>query len=259
MKLGLGSALGALRDCWRAAAPASGQETGSPDHEFLISDPRRLRRLLYGLSGGRRLLSLLGQDGGYAAHALLRLEGMDSPRLTLELLHGIGAPQCVVNVTTAGERGLVMFTLEQFETTAAGLISAAWPRHVLSMQSRRHYRVVGLKGAGHRAELALVGALAATAPLFSLRDISEEGVSFELTQGQVLPDQARLDGACLHLDGQTLMVPWLEIVHRRSNGSSVAVIGARLLGMSADDLRRLRRWITERQAAGVALADAVAA
>lgn len=229
---------------WWAPRPVPPVESTD---EMVISEPVRIRHLVGEMARTGRLLSLQTPDGGVVLSRTLQIDA--AGRLELRLMDPAGpgarhgAP-ALVNVTASADAGLLLFTLGPLTLQAPGRLSCDWPHQLIRVQSRRHFRVKILAGTRHRATLALPGVSGA----LHLQDLSEEGVGF-LLDGTGVPPGRRYAGATLTLDREAITVPWVQVVHCRPLvGDACCAVGAQLMDLAADDIRRLRRWIATEQA-----------
>lgn len=221
---------------------------GDPADEMVISEPLRIRQLIGELTRTGRLLSLQTPDGVVARSRTLQTDA--AGRLTLRLLPPdsgrlFDAAPASVNVTASAETGLLLFTLGPLTPQAPGCLSCDWPQQLIQVQSRRHFRARVLTGSQHRATLSLPGAPSA----LRLQDLSEAGVGLVLDGAGVAPG-SRYAGATLSLGREAITVPWVQVVQcRPCAGEDRWAVGAQLMGLAAEDTRRLRRFMATAQAA----------
>lgn len=220
---------------------------GDSADEMVIRDPARIRRLVGELTHTQRLLSLQTPDGLVARSKILQIDASGS--LDLRLIDpdpgmDVGAAPALVNVTASGQAGLLLFTLGPLACHAPGYMSCDWPQQLIQMQSRRHFRAKLQGSSRHRATLELPGVPSA----LRLQDLSEEGVGF-LLEGADVPDGSRYAGARLILDREVITVPWVQVLHCRPLADEPrCAVGAQLMDLTAEDTRRLRRWMASAQA-----------
>jgi hypothetical protein len=239
----------AIWSWWRQGG-ISRNEPGSagsgPAEDFVVTDALEVQRVLGELVRLRRTVELQTADGRFTGCAELRAASANDvvlgPCANGSPLEAGQGSKVNAAVSTAG--GMAMFTLADSQPVGAGCLRARSPRQLILVQSRRHFRLAGLAGRHRRAWLVWPG----SGTRLPLRDLSEEGLGLELGHD----DWRSLEeagAAGLHLDGELLLVPRLQMVHRRPAAAEApAVLGARLLGMSGEDLRSLRRWIAATQA-----------
>lgn len=220
--------------------------------DIVITQALQIRRTLAEVARLQRPVALQAADGHFLASAELDVGG--SHDLLLRLNHPALPPdtplQWPLNAAASGPRGMAMFTLRSGELGAHGVLQARWPEQVIQVQSRRHFRLAGLGGTRRRAWLRRPG----SGMRLPLRDLSEEGVGAELaSQDWLWPDNP--GPADLHLDDGVIPVPVLQVVHSRAGrAGNAGAFGARLLGIQAEHLRTLRRWIAAAQADGLHVA-----
>lgn len=216
---------------------------------MVIQAPQAVRRYLDGLTGSALRVVLQGPDGEAAGTARMRSTGHQGLLLALDQGELTIAPPASLNATAPGNRGLLLFTLRSPSRQPGGLLQAPWPDTIVKMQSRRHFRV------SHRLNKAWLG-WAGTQTRWHLHDISEEGLGLWLEPGEAMPEDSN-QPALLHLDDLNLSVPALYRVH----ASTIERLdvrrraGLRMVGISGEHLRQLRRWLAAHQAAGLGCRD----
>ena len=81
-----------------------------------------------------------------------------------------------------------------------------------------------------------------------MMDLSEDGISFEFESPSWPTSEVLVNGG-LSVEDHFLRVPWFQIVHMKKTPGRLAWhLGARMLGLSADDRSALKRWLEQTQA-----------
>jgi hypothetical protein len=230
----------ALRRLWEPAPPAP---VGVVDEEPIRSEAS-VRRTLQRLARAGSVVSLQDEEGTFDHPA--KLVGDQEAGVTLLLPAGEDqAPDVLpplLHATACSDKGVLLFSLVDVVQHGRRL-QAPLPPEILHVQSRRHFRVSAVRGPRYHAALALpqVGQVA------SLRNLSEEGVAFELDGCGVGAGTVFRD-ALLRLDGVDIAVPELKVVYSRMHGERQCTVGAHFERIGAEEARQLRRWIAAVQA-----------
>jgi hypothetical protein len=145
--------------------------------------------------------------------------------------------------------GSVIWRVPIREKHEAFLVTAA-PKIMSRLQSRRHHRVVGLSHRSHNASLVLNGLAIPeqTALSVEIDNLSEEGLAWtaDAKQFAMIYERGQVIQNCsLELGSQSIRVPAIRIVHLSEAGPVRLRLGAQLHGLSEQDRRFLRRWLTE--------------
>lgn len=235
------------RACWpRSVTPPT---PPGPLEDIVITNTPQIRRALLEVARQRRPVALQAADGQFVAHA--QLDTSNSQHLMLRLNGPVLSPttplQWPLNATVSSVDGMALLTLHRGAVGAEGVLRAGWPDQLIQVQSRRHFRLTGLGGARSRAWLSRPD----SEVRHRLHDLSEDGVGVELASHDWLRN-GDLGAAALHLDDEVIPLPLLQVVHSRVGASGTpGLLGARLLGISAEHARALRRWIVAVQAEGL--------
>lgn len=225
----------------------STEQAASPRDDMVIQSPQAVRRCLNGLTESQRRVVLQGPDGEAAGTARMCSTSAHGLLLTLDQGDLAITPMPSLNATVSGRNGLLLFTLRSPCRQPGGLLHSTWPDTIIQVQSRRHFRVshrldkVWLEWPGRQTR-------------WHLEDISEEGLGLWLEPGNTLPDNGD-QPVLLHLDTLRLPVPALHQVHSAIGNGLRRRVGLRMVGMSGEHLRELRRWLAVHQAAGLARHD----
>lgn len=227
-----------------STAFGAAERTTDPRDDMVIQAPQAIRRCLDGLIGSQFRIVLQALDGEAAGTARILSTSPQGLILALDQRNLSVAPRPSLNATVSGNRGLLLFTLRSPRCLPSSLLQAPWPDTIVRVQSRRHFRV------SHRLDKARLG-WPGTQTRCQLHDISEEGLGIWVEPGQAMPGRTDRP-ALLHLDNLSLPVPALHPVH---GSTSVRLgvrrrVGLRMVGMSGEHLRQLRRWLAAHQAAG---------
>lgn len=222
-----------------------------PADELVVIAPLQFRRALNELARLKRAVALQTSDGSFLGSGRLTTDAIEGVTVHLPWDGDEPLPQAwawPINATASGPDGLVLFTLQTGMVDASGRVSAAWPDQMIRVQSRRHFRLSALGGAQRRAWLRWqvmdVG--------LPVRDLSEDGVCVEVATG-MNSGLEPLRAAQLHLDGEVLDVPVLEVVHTRTGRHGAPTwVSARMVGLGEAQRRALRRWMAAMQAGTLA-------
>lgn len=145
--------------------------------------------------------------------------------------------------------GCVIWRVPIREKHSAYLVTAR-PKIMIRLQSRRHYRIIGLAHRSHNAKLVLNGATEGEQNQLSvdIDNLSEEGVAWTVDakqfaqvyeRGQVVKD------SLLQLGGYSIRIAAIRIVRLDEAGIGKLKLGGQLHGLNEQDRRFLRRWLAE--------------
>jgi hypothetical protein len=239
---------------WRP--PVSAMPSG-PDDMF-VHAPRQIQLALGEAALSGRGLTLQAADGCFLGQALLLRHSGSGVLAQFKPTESCGMARSPLhwplNAAAPSPKGMLLFTLEHGQVDAAGQLSAHSPEQLIQVQSRSHFRLTALGGKRPRAWLRFANADTA----LPLRDLSEGGLRLDMPSnfGFVPP---RRGAAELMLDGETLRVDELEVVHTRSSGAVPKVsLGMRIVRMPGDQQRALRRWVGAAQSSGCGPSEAQA-
>lgn len=230
----------ALRRLW-APPPQAPVDVVEED---TIRGEAQVRRALQRLARGGCVLSLQDEAGAFDHPA--KLVGDQEDGMALLLPAGAddvpGPMPALLHATACSDKGVLLFSLEEV-TRHGRRLQAPLPREIVQVQARRHFRVTGLGGQhGHAVlELPEMGKVP------RLRNLSEEGVAFELEQC-CLPAGTVVRNAVLRLDDMKIAVPALKVVYCRTHSPQQCTVGAHFEQLDAEAARQLRRWIAAAQA-----------
>lgn len=226
----------------------------APATDLVVTSVMQIRRTLNELAHLESPLALHAANGLFLGGGLLAIEGAQGLVVHQRLHdtpHASGNTTWPLNVTASSNRGLVNFMLQPRTPVspsgpgAPRLLRAAWPDQLTHVQSRRHPRLAPAGSLSRRAWLSRPGSATQRMPV---RDISEEGVGLEVP-AYSSPGTGYLGQALLHLDNETISIPLLEVVHIWPGpAGGTGTVGARLLGLSAEQVQTLRRWMAGAQA-----------
>ncbi|MDZ5460975.1 PilZ domain-containing protein [Azohydromonas lata] len=232
----------ALRRLWQ---PSSLAPAGIAVDDAHITGDTPIRRIFERLSRANTLMSLRSEDGDFDALAKLLSAGRTGLTLQLHAREGVpvDAIPPVLKATLCCDMGVLLFALSGARLDRhSGAVHVPYPRDIEQVQSRRHFRVTALNGSQYRAELLLPG----LGRVPRVRNLSEEGVSFEANNAPALAQGTLFHNVILELDGEPLEVPVLQVVHCRDYGD-YCTVGAHFEIVVADEARQLRRWIAAAQ------------
>jgi hypothetical protein len=252
-----------LRGLWPhwGAEPAE-LPTPPASDDLLLRDGTQIAQLLARLSNSCRQVLLQTQNGALMATGELQTWGKQglAVRIHADCLLSAragSAPagtlaasllrQGPINISAASEAGVLLFSLKGARLMGQWLVASHLPTELIRMQSRRHFRLCGkgsqglLQGAGIRWD--------GSPGLLALRDLSEEGAGL-LLRARDWQGPHHIKRASLLLDDDELPIPMLQVVHKHPLSSSAAhsSVGARMVGLQAEHLRLLRRWLLASQA-----------
>jgi hypothetical protein len=213
--------------------------------DLVVTDPRQVGRALADLARQRSPLILQTADGTFVGGGTMSLAGEDGVRVHLLPHAGMPATPVVgpVNVSASGQAGLVLFTLHGRASSSSRLLNAPRPHELVLVQTRRHFRVQTIRSDACRAWLRRENV---HLPV-QVVDLSEDGLGFSVPV-DAWPQGETAGTMRLQFDDDRIDVPRLEVVHVRLDGEAgLTRIGARILGLSEEERKVLRRWITSLQ------------
>jgi hypothetical protein len=221
--------------------PDNSASAGDTPDELVECRSDHIKGWMLELAHPSQQLAVHGGDGRLIGYAHLRRVDDSGITMTLgqQARHSLEWVKTSVNIMASTRRGKVLFTLQVTGIDMSLCLSAAMPRAVIRVQSREYYRVSVLSGRHRQALLRLPGA-AQTLPV---HDLSEQGLGLRLDRPELTDIGKPLLSSALELDGQTLLLPVLEIVYSGPTNGQRWRIGARIHGLSAPDGRALRHWI----------------
>ena len=209
--------------------------------DLIVSQPPRIERLIQDLAQDPRAVEAYGTNGMFIGKAKLRWTPQQE--LTFQWLlppGGSPTPQVPhVNIRGLTSRGAVLFTLHLMGQSVSICQRVSLPSEIIWIQSREHYRLSGFSGPRHHAVLHL----GTDYPAIPLHDLSEQGLGLRLAQPSLTTD-TRFAATCqLEIDGLSLPLPHLQVMHCDPVAGQRWRIGARFSGLSAAESRQLRHWI----------------
>ena len=225
--------------------PSTEKNPSKTSDDTRIAGEAAVRRVLERLLRDGVLLNLQSDDAVF--DHVVRVASGSPEGISLQALPGEEISPASVplaaNATACTELGVLLFSLNGLSLDMEGLLHAAWPKQIIHVQSRRHFRVTGLNGQRFHADLLLPE----QGRVPRLRNLSEEGVAFDKA-GPGVSYGTLIHNAKLELDGVELDVPVMQVMYCREFGDYCA-IGAHFEVVVADEARLLRRWIAAAQAA----------
>ena len=208
--------------------------------ELIERSPRVLSELLAELTDFSRRVLVHGLDGRLVNVACLKSQSksellllLDEPAVLMS-----NAP-LHLNITAFTSRGMVLLTIKVLWIKSAVEYVISIPIEILRMQSRSQYRVSTPVWSPYKATLTIPGA----AKNLPLHDISEAGLGLLIYATLLTEGTTMISDCILNIDGQTLPLPQLEIIHRSARGTNIEFIGAQFHGMTSGHTRHLRLWI----------------
>ena len=231
-----------LRKCGRLPPT-----TRTPDRiDYPVTaDAQAIIRTLNGLATARDPVALKTLDGIAVGAGVLE---PDPPRgLAVRLREVADAVDALLhgplNATAASERGAVLFTMEQVRRVGRDVLLTSWPTQTLNIQSRQHFRVQDALQLRRRVALSCPSVGGAV----HVCNLSEAGIGLEV-DGEGWRTVSATGPVALTIDGELIPVPRLIISNRQEREEGRGeFIGARLVGVSEEHARTLRRWIVRAQ------------
>jgi len=242
-----------LRDSDRTVGLAASQSWSLPyltqlghGEGQIISDPLLVRRTLTELASMGRDMAMHRHNGEYLGICTIEVDAGMAVYLRFRPVGDIHdfLADGSVNVTTSTEHGLVLFSLSGLAQLDFDLLRARWPQELVCIHTRRHDRLICSPGSGLRVALSLPQSWGH----IQVMDLSEDGISFEFESPSWPTSEVLVNGG-LSVEDHFLRVPWFQIVHMKKTPGRLAWhLGARMLGLSADDRSALKRWLEQTQA-----------